>query len=56
MQANSIKRAKYFLTSINDYSKMTFIYFLKWKNEMLQHFKEYKLMVERKTCKMLKVL
>jgi len=30
--------------------------FLKWKNEMLQHFKEYKLMVERQTCKILKML
>jgi hypothetical protein len=32
---------------------MTFVYFLKEKSEMLQHFKEYKLMAKKQTCKML---
>jgi hypothetical protein len=38
---------KYFLTSIDDYSKRTWIYFLKLKNEVFNMFLAYKVLVEK---------
>ena len=46
MQKQSLGGSKYFLTFVDDYSRMGFIYFLKSKSEVFQHFKNFKSMVE----------
>lgn len=56
MESNSISGSRYFLLFVDDYSKMTFIYFLKHKNEVFQKFKEFKAMVENQQNKKIKVL
>lgn len=51
METQSIGKAKYFLTFVDDYSRKTFVYFLKQKSEVLEKFKEFKAMVENQTGK-----
>ena len=48
----------YYVTFIDDYSRKTWIYFLKLKesNEVLQKFKEFKPLVENHTGKKIKTL
>ncbi|KAF7124908.1 hypothetical protein RHSIM_Rhsim12G0120600 [Rhododendron simsii] len=38
---------KYFLTFIDDYSRKTWVYFLKLKSEVFEKFKEFKALVEK---------
>lgn len=52
----SLSGAKYFLTFTDDYSKKVWIYFLKAKTEVFDHFAEWKLLVENQTGKRLKCL
>ena len=40
---------KYFLTFIDDYSRKTWVYFLKQKSEVFEVFKEFKALVERQS-------
>ena len=47
---------EYFVTSINDHSRKTWIYFLKTKDEVFGRFKEFKALVENLTGKKIKVL
>ena len=42
MQTPSIGKNFYFLTFIDDYSRMCWIYFLKTKDEAFTYFKEFK--------------
>ena len=49
-------RRKYFLTFIDDASRKLWVYFLKTKHEVFQHFQEFHAMVERETGKKLKCL
>lgn len=46
MEIKSIGGARYFVLFIDDYTRMTFIYFLKAKSEVLNYFKEFKSMAE----------
>jgi hypothetical protein len=40
---------KYFLTFMDDYNKKTWVYFLKWKSEMLNCFKDFKAIIEKQS-------
>ncbi|KRZ60189.1 Retrovirus-related Pol polyprotein from transposon TNT 1-94 [Trichinella nativa] len=56
MQAASVGGARYFLSFIDDFSRKSFVYFLKHKNEALPKFKDFIAMVERQTSKRVKCL
>lgn len=49
MQTESINGSKYFLTFIDDYSRMTWVYFMKSKSEVLSKFKIFKPYVENQS-------
>lgn len=51
METKSIGGARYFLLFVDDYSRMTFIYFLKNKDEEFSKFKEFRMMVENQQNK-----
>ena len=46
MTATSLSRYVYYVSFIDDYSRKTWIYFLKGKNEVFNKFKEFKALVE----------
>lgn len=52
----SLGGAKYFLTFTDDYTRRTFVYFLKSKNEVFENFKTFKALVENQTGKKIKRL
>lgn len=56
METKSIGGAQYFVLFIDDHSRMTFIYFLKHKNEVFNIFKNFKAMAENQQNKKIKVL
>ena len=43
----SFGRKQYYVSFIDDYSKLTWIYLLKYKSEVFQKFQEFQAMVER---------
>jgi hypothetical protein len=43
----SVGRFKYYVSFINDYSKFTWVYLLRYKSEVLEKFKEFQSLVER---------
>jgi len=43
----SVGRKEYYVSFIDDYSKFTWIYFLKFKSEVYQKFIEFQTLVER---------
>ena len=49
MRTTSHGGAKYFVTFIDDFSRKTFVYFMKQKSEVLDHFKIFKALVEKQT-------
>ncbi|OUC45660.1 integrase core domain protein [Trichinella nativa] len=49
MQVVSVGGTRYFLSFIDDFSRKSFVYFLKHKNEALPKFKDFIAMVERQT-------
>lgn len=56
MSVDSLYRCRYFVTFIDDYSRRTWIYFLKAKDEIYGQFQEFKTLVENQTGKNIKVL
>ena len=56
MSTTTLSGAKYFATFIDDYSKKTWIYFLKTKDEVFNQFKDFKASVENSTGKKIKKL
>ena len=46
----------YYVTFIDDYSRKTWIYFLKAKSEVFERFQEFKTLVENQTWKNIRVL
>lgn len=56
MEVPSIGGSRYFLLYVDDYSRMIFVYFLKYKSEALARFKEFKAKVENQTNKRIKTL
>ncbi|KRY14711.1 Retrovirus-related Pol polyprotein from transposon TNT 1-94 [Trichinella patagoniensis] len=56
MQVASVGGARYFLSFIDDFSRKSFVYFLKHENEALPKFKDFIAMVDRQTSKRVKCL
>ena len=46
MKTNSLRRYVSYASFIDDYSRKTWIYFLKNKDEVFQRFKEFKTLIE----------
>ena len=42
MSSSPLSRYVYYVSFIDDFSRKTWIYFLKWKSELFNKFKEYK--------------
>ena len=47
---------RYFITFIDDFSRMTWVYFLRQKSEVFTVFKKFQMMVERQSGQLIKVL
>ena len=56
MNISSIRGNKYFLTFIDDFSKKTWIYLSKSKDEVFHYFKIFKAFVERQSDKLIKMV
>ena len=52
----SINKMRFFLIFVDDFSRFTWIYFLKQKSEVFQHLKDFKALVETQSGKKIKVL
>jgi hypothetical protein len=52
----SIFKAFYYVSFVNDYSKRTWVYFLRTKYEIFCQFKELKALLENHTSKNIKLL
>jgi transposase InsO family protein len=52
----SIIKSRYFLNFIDDYSRYTWVYFLKKISEVFEHIKDFKGLVETQTGKKIKIL
>lgn len=55
MEVTSIGGCRYFLIFVDDYTRMTFVYFLKAKNQVFKYFKEFKSLVENQQNKKIKI-
>ena len=56
VKAPSLSKSVYYVSFIDDFSRNTWIYFLKKKSEAFDRFKEFKALVENQTEKKIKVL
>jgi hypothetical protein len=56
MQTKSLGGARYYIQFTDDYSRKTYVYFMKTKNESLDHFKTYQAMAELHTGNKIKHL
>lgn len=56
MENISLGGSRYFIIFVDDYSRMTYIYFMKNKSEAFQCFKDYTAKVENKLNKKIKIL
>ena len=56
MSTLSLTSHEYYVTFIDDFSRKTWIYFLKTKGEVFARFKEFKALVENQTGKKIKVM
>jgi hypothetical protein len=52
----SINKVRFFLIFVDDFSRFTWIYFLRKKSEVFQHLKDFKALVETQSRKKIKVL
>ncbi|KAJ3693375.1 hypothetical protein LUZ60_008855 [Juncus effusus] len=52
----SFSKKRYFITFVDDYSRRTWVYFLKEKSEVLEVFKKFKILVEKTTGMHIKTL
>jgi hypothetical protein len=52
----SLGKSVYYVSFIDDFSRNTWIYFLRKKSEVFDKFKEFKVLVENQTEKKIKVL
>jgi transposase InsO family protein len=52
----SIRKVCFFLIFVDDFSRFTWIYFLRKKSEVFQHLKDFKALVETWSRKKIKVL
>ncbi|GLJ29753.1 hypothetical protein SUGI_0587340 [Cryptomeria japonica] len=56
VDVSSIGKSTYYVSFIDDFSRRTWVYFLKSKSEFFSRFKEFKAMVELQTGKKIKCL
>ncbi|CAG9135108.1 unnamed protein product [Plutella xylostella] len=56
MQKPSFSGARYFLLFIDDFTRKTYVYFLKTKNETFESFRQFKALVENQTERKIKIL
>jgi hypothetical protein len=56
MPSTSLNRYLYYVSFIDDYSRKTWVYFLKSKDEVLGKFKEFKTLVENLSERKIKIL
>ena len=56
MSVHSFNGYSYCITFIDDYSRKTWIYFLKAKSEVFDRFREFKTLMENQTGKKIRVL
>jgi hypothetical protein len=56
MSVPSLGKSMYYVSFIDDFSRKTWIYFLRKKYEVFDRFKEFKALVENQTEKRIKVL
>jgi hypothetical protein len=56
MSSASLTRCEYFVTFIDDFSRRTWIYFMRTKDEVFSRFQEFKALVENATGRKIKVL
>ena len=56
MSSTSLSGLEYYITFIDDYSRKTWIYFLKAKSEVFEKFKEFKALIENLSDKRIKTL
>lgn len=56
METKSVGGSRYFLSFIDDYTRMCFVYFIKSKDEVFETFKNFKNMVEKQQSKPIKIL
>ena len=56
MQTSSIGDCKYFLTFIDDYSRKTWVYFLKHKSDAFGYFQQFKELMENQIGHRIKIL
>ena len=56
MTTTSLSEYVYYVSFINEFSRKTWIYFLKGKNEVFSKFKEFKALVENLSEKKIKIL
>jgi hypothetical protein len=54
MSRKSLSGCEYYLTFIDDYSRKTWIYFLKAKSEVFARFQEFRALVENQSGKRIK--
>ena len=54
MSSSSLSGYVYYVSFINDFSKKTWVYFLKNKDEVFDKFKEFKTLMENQTDKKIK--
>jgi transposase InsO family protein len=52
----SIIKVRYFLTFIDDYSRYTWVYFLRKISEVFEHLKDFKFLVETQNGKKINIL
>ena len=56
MPSTSLSGYEYYVTFIDDYSRKTWIYFLKTKDEVFGKFKEFKALIENHSERRIKTL
>ena len=56
MSSTSLIGFEYYIMFIDDYSRKTWIYFLKAKSEVFEEFKEFKALIENLSDKKIKTL
>jgi transposase InsO family protein len=56
MSVASVQGVPYYVTFIDDFSRITWIFFMKTKDEVFSRFQEFRALVENQTGKKIKVL
>ena len=52
----SMSGSKFYVTFVDDHTRKVWVYFMKSKGEVFEHFKNFKIMVEKETCLLIKCL